>query len=156
MRHEFIKISYIFFAILIVTIFSASCSGEEFTTQYFTYPPNTNFYEKNWDCIGVVKVFSDVKPITNFSDKRVEILIKNKEEKILLREVMRFRSGSIRSSISWKEFDSIEVSLFEVGNKYAEDDYNKKLMEKGEVKLARIIYIYDKINGVFIKNTVSN
>jgi hypothetical protein len=41
-------------------------------------------------------------------------------------------SASFEREIIWNEFENLQISLFERGNKYAEDEYNKRLIREGQ------------------------
>lgn len=127
-----------------------ACSQSEYTMQYFTFPVETQPHNNNWEYIGKIKVASNKKPITTKSMKMVELTIHNKSDDVLLKEVFEFNGASIRGEVSWKTFEKLNITLFEVGNKFANDSYNKNLIIKGPKLLITKSYHYNSKNREFI------
>lgn len=72
----------------------------------------------------------------------VNIKIYDQHKSIFLSDDLTFISASIQANVAWSDFKKISIELFEVGNKYAGDSYNKKLIENGPNKLINLIYEY--------------
>lgn len=141
-------LAHAFFVLFLFTI--QSCSASNFTTQHFSFPPESQPHETHWQYIGFVKVSSsDNQAITKKSKKDVWVKIVDKEEREVLNEKMQFDSASIQSTIIWIEHDSIQIELHEVGNKYSNDSYNNDLLKSGPVLLAIINYKYDSNTKLF-------
>ena len=135
----------------IMLLFVASCNGSEYTTQHFTFPPGSKPHENNWQYTALVIVTSNQSPITKKSKKNVKIEIYDKSKKIFLSDKFEFISASIRANVAWEEFEEIRVELLEVGNRFAEDDYNKQLIKSGPNKLLNLTYKYNQEGGKFRK-----
>ncbi|MBU1342366.1 MAG: hypothetical protein KKE44_24965 [Proteobacteria bacterium] len=125
-----------------------SCSNE-YTTQHFSFPPGSMPSENNWEYTALTIVSSKQKPITKKSKKNVRIKIYDKNKTIFLNDTFKFVSASIRTNVEWKEFKEIRIKLFEVGNKFSEDTYNKNLLKSGPNSLLELTYQYDQESKQF-------
>ncbi len=56
---------------------------------------------------------------------------------------MEFESASIASKIQWEESERLTLDIYERGNQFAEDDYNKQLTEEGPRHLITLSYAWD-------------
>jgi hypothetical protein len=136
--------------IVLILSFFTSCSTE-YTGQYFSYPPGSKPHQKNWEYKAIVLVSSNKKPITKKSKKRVQIKVYDKIETTILNDEFEFVGASIYAKVVWKKFDDIKIELLEVGNKYAKDKYNKKLIQSGPNRLIEVNYKYDQQSKKFKK-----
>lgn len=143
------------FIVVAVSVFflACSCSGSDYTTQYFTFPPDSKPHENNWQYMAVIKVSSDKRPITAKSMKTVEIKVHDQNKALYLGDVFRFGSASVRANVSWEIFEEIKVELLEEGNKFAEDSYNRKLVKEGSNHLLEITYRYDPKSEKFMQSS---
>lgn len=96
-----------------------------------------------------IKVLSKHTPITDRSSKEVQLTIVDHSENLLLEKRYSFFCASIKATADWVEFDSLNLKLNEVGNSFAKDEYNKKLIEIGPITLIQLSLKYDNINKVF-------
>ena len=71
---------------------------------------------------------------------------------------MEYFSAGIDIIIEWDKFENLEILLSEKGNIFAEDDYNKQLIENGPKKIIQLNYTYDPSIEKFVrtKNDISN
>ncbi|MBU1053430.1 MAG: hypothetical protein KKC46_06320 [Proteobacteria bacterium] len=134
---------------LIMLLFAISCTGSEYTTQHFSFPPESKPHENDWQYITLVIVSSDNSPITYKSEKVVKIKIHDQNNNIFLDDDYRFTCASVRANVVWDKFEEIKIDLYEVGNKYAKGSYNEQLLNVGPTRLISLIYQYDKKNNEF-------
>lgn len=134
--------------VFILLSFVASCQTE-YTTQHFSFPPGSKAHEQGSKCILLVIVSTSQTPITKKSGKKVKIKIYDKNKRILLDDGFDFISASIKANVVWNDFDNIHVELTEIGNKFSEDNYNKKLIKHGPAELIILNYKYNKQSNVF-------
>jgi hypothetical protein len=129
---------------LILSLISLSCSGYDYTTQHFSYPPGSKPHDNNWQYTALVIVSSHKSPISKKSRKYVKFMVYDKNKKNFLTDEYEFNSASITAHVVWVTFDELNIELFEVGNEFADDDYNKILIERGPNILLKILYKYDQ------------
>ena len=128
---------------LMILLISTSCHKVEYTGQNFSFPPGSKPHENDWEYMTQVLVSSYTTPITKKSKKNVQIKIYDKNKTFLLRDKFEFICASIDATAVWEKFEEIKVDLLEVGNQFAEDDYNKKLVKFGPNKLLSLTYHYN-------------
>lgn len=138
--------------LLIMFPFTLSCSGSEYTTRYFSFPPGTKPHENEWQFMTLVIVSSNQKPIAKKSRKKVKIRIYDKNKTDLLNEDFEFVSASIDAKVVWNTFKEISVELVEVGNKFADDPYNEQLLKAGPNSLLKLTYKYAQNDRKFFRN----
>ena len=120
------------------------CKNSSYSFKAFSYPPSSKPHEANWEYSGRVIVTSREKgSLSKESEKFVQIIIKDKSKRIYLSDKLKFKCGNIDALIMWDQFEKLEVTLLEVGNKFANDDYNKELRRKGPIRLTNLKYRYD-------------
>lgn len=129
-----------------------NCNGNEYTTKHFSFPPSSKPHENDWQYTALVIVTSKQRPITNKSKKKVEITIYDRSKNIYLDEYFEFDSASIDANVVWEKFDEFRVELVEVGNEFAKDDYNKKLLTSGQNELLKLTYKYNQEDKKFKKS----
>lgn len=134
---------------LIMLFFATSCSGSEYTTQHFSFPPESKPHENDWKYMALVIVSSDKSPITDKSEKVVKIEIHDQSSAIFLDDGYKFTCASVRVNVVWDKFEEIKVDIDEVGNKFAKDPYNEQLLKTGSNRLISLIYQYDKKSNKF-------
>ncbi len=127
-----------------------SCQSE-YTTQHFSFPPGSRPHENDWKYTALIIVSSSESPITKRSKKRVQIKVYDKSKANLLNESFEFISSSIDANVEWEKFEDIKVELLEVGNEYAKDQYNKKLLKSAPNSLIKLKYKYDQGSEKFKK-----
>lgn len=148
---EIIKNRYIVFISIytLLAICIISCNKTDYTIQAFTFPKGSKIHKNDWAYMTKIKVSSKHTPITDKSNKIVEITIYDNLENNLFERRFSFFCASIKATAEWENFDSLNVNLQEVGNKYAKDNYNKKLIINGPLTLIQLSLKYDGINKVF-------
>lgn len=137
--------------LLVIFSFTLSCSGSEYTTHHFSYPPGTKPHENEWQYMTLVTVTSKQSPITKKSRKKVNIQVYDRNKTTLLNEDFEFVVASIDAKVVWNKFEELSVELDEVGNKFAEDTYNVHLVKSGPNKLLKLTYRYDQQLRIFRK-----
>lgn len=135
----------------ILLLFAASCRKTDFAGQYFSFPPGSKPHENNWEYTGVITVSSNQTPITSKSKKKVNIKIYDRNKTIYLNEDFEFDCASIEANVVWNNFEEIKIELSEVGNRFAEDGYNKQLIKSGPNKLLNLTYKYNQEGEKFRK-----
>ena len=139
-------------AVLTCLLFLAACSGS-YSGYHFSYPPGSEPHENNWTHLGKILVWDPYgKGTTDRAEKKVEITIVDKNKKNILRHKIKQTSASISQEVYWEEFGRITIKLFEVGNKYAEDQYNKHLVEQGPKHLITLSFSWDGDKFVYTPN----
>jgi len=130
----------------------AACSGSEYTGQYFSYPPSSKPYENNWTYIGNIVVWgSSEGSVCKLSKKIVRIAIEDKKGRELLSDKLEFNKGCIRSTIEWSDFSKVVITLSEEGNKYTNDDYNRKLLKMGANRFKVLTYNFNESLNKFVR-----
>jgi hypothetical protein len=122
---------------------SSSCTGADYTTQHFSFPPGSKPHENDWQYSALVIVSSNKSPITKKSRKYVKIKVYDKYKANLLTDEFEVLSASITAKVVWDKFDELNIELFEEGNEFADDDYNKSLVSHGPKKLLNKSYKYN-------------
>jgi len=139
------------FAILaILNVGIAGCSEKMYSFHSFSYPPNSMPHENNWEYLGKVVISSKAKgPLTKKSEKNVKITVVDKNKNVYLTDELKFISAYIEPSITWYDFEKIQINLFEVGNEFSKDAYNQNLIKRGPNRLGSLNYAYDSENKKF-------
>jgi hypothetical protein len=136
------KLNHIFIFVFLALLTLSACQTE-YTTQHFSFPPGSKPHEDNWEYTALIIVSSRKRPITKRSKKNIQIKVYNKSKAIFLDDNFEFISASIEANIVWEKFEEIRVGLIEVGNKYADDQYNKQLLKSGPKSLLELTYKYE-------------
>ena len=136
---------------VLLMIPSISSCNNVYTGKHFSFPPESNPHENNWQYAGQVIVSSNQTPITKKSKKNIQIKIYDKNKTVFLNDDFQFISASIDTNVLWEKFEEIRIELFEVGNKYAKDSYNQRLLKAGPKSLLILKYQYDRKKKKFMK-----
>jgi len=145
MTNKAVKCILIVLLILIIlSVGIAGCNEKMYSFHSFSYPPNSMPHEDNWEYLGKVVVSSKEKgPLTQKSEKNVKITIVDKNKNVYLSDELKIISAYIEPSITWYNFEKIQIILFEVGNEFSKDAYNQNLIKKGPNRLESLKYAYD-------------
>jgi hypothetical protein len=90
------------------------------------------------------------------SQKWIHITVRDRKEKNYLNDELEFYCAGPDIVIEWNHFEKLDITLFEKGNKFAEDDYNKQLIEKGPNTLVHLSYSFDRSINKFIRKRTNN
>jgi hypothetical protein len=121
----------------------ASCS-RSYSIQAFSFPPGSKPHESNWTYICKVIDWQQIgKNHVEKGKRNIEIIISDKNKKNVLEDSFEIESASIRTNIKWLQLKHLTLELYEVGNKYADDEYNKNLLNKGPRHLITLNYVWD-------------
>ena len=134
--------------ITLILLIVISC-GSEYIFQIESFPPGTKPSGYDWEYSSIVIVTSNKSPITRKSKKKVYIKIYDRKKTYYLKDNYKFVSATIKASFIWEKFDEIRIKLFEVGNKYSEDPYNKQLVKDGPNFLIELTYQFDNESRQF-------
>lgn len=143
-----IQLVFTFFILTVILI--TSCKTE-YSTQHFSFPPGSLPHEDDWDYTAVIIVSSSESPITKKSKKNVQIKVFDNKKNQFLNKKYDIVSASIYANVVWEEFENIRVKLFETGNEYAKDAYNKKLLLSGPFCVMDLKYGYEEKDKQFIE-----
>ncbi len=139
MKNYFKKIT----ALLFTLILFSSCS-RDYSFQSFAFPPDSQPHENNWSYLCKVIYWQQAGKVPVEKGKRkIEIIINDKNKNKVLEDTFEIVSTSIETKIQWTEFERLVLNIYEKGNKYAEDEYNKKLIKDGPKHLITISYVWD-------------
>ena len=83
------------------------------------------------------------KKATEKGERKIQIIITDKNKTNVLREELVLESASIKSKIKWDNLESLTLDLYEIGNQFAEDHYNKQLIKEGPRHLITLSYEWD-------------
>jgi hypothetical protein len=72
----------------------------------------------------------------------------------LLADSLTVESSSVETIVHWERFEELTIALYEKGNPYANDAYNKELLLQGKRPLAKMTYIWE--NGKYKKRASPN
>ena len=75
--------------------------------------------------------------------RKIEIFIYDKKENKLLHDEIILDCASLEREISWDKFDSLTIKLYERGNQFANNEYNKKLIKEGQRHLITLNYSWN-------------
>ncbi len=148
-KHYLLKLSIF---LLFILLFLLTSCVEHYTGQFFSFPPGSKPHTNDWLYLGDITITSDKLPLTAKSNRNVNIKINDKNKRLFLNEDLTFNCASIRANIVWNEFEKIIIELYEEGNPYSEDEYNKQLIISGSNHLITLIYKYDPKNKKFIRD----
>ena len=133
------QITTILFALLFLSGCSRSYSG-----QIFSFPPGSKPHENDWTYLcKVIDWAPRGKNATEKGKRKIQIIIHDKNKNNVLWDEFELESASIESKIQWIKFENVTLDLYERGNEYAEDDYNKKLIKSGPKHLITLNYVWD-------------
>jgi hypothetical protein len=140
---------------MMVSISLGSCRNTSYSFRAFSYPPGSQPHQDNWEYSGTVVVTSQEKgSLSKKSAKSVYIVVKDKSKRTYLSDRLEFHCGQIDSSIKWDKFEELEIILYEVGNEFADNEYNKELLKKGPIRLCLLKYRYDSASREFERAAV--
>ncbi|MFZ5564048.1 MAG: hypothetical protein ACOZBW_08335 [Thermodesulfobacteriota bacterium] len=140
------RLQYILYQTLaIVTAMLLLCScSRSYSGEFFSFPPRSKPHENNWTYLCQVTNWAPFgKNATERGNRKIQIIVNDKNKTKMLEDEFELVSASIRSKITWERIEKLSLDLYEVGNKFAEDDYNKKLIEEGPRHLITLNYIWD-------------
>ena len=137
-------------SIILCFLFLFSCS-RSYNSQYFSFPPGSKPHEDDWTYLCQIISWDPFwKNSTEKGNRKVQIFIQDTEKHDLLQDELKVESASIDAKIKWEDRQHIELMLYERGNEYAEDEYNKLLIKNGPRHLVTLNYFW---NGEkYIKN----
>ena len=131
-------------AFIVALFFCFQCSDKIYITKEFSFPPKRD----NWKYKGTITISSRGNPDER-NRKTVKIVVKDKEDNVVLDDSMMFTGVEIDARVTWKKSPHIKVVVREKGNKGANDEYNKKLVKRGPRVLTRTNYWFDSTKGKF-------
>lgn len=115
-----------------------------YSGQYFSFPPGTKPHENNWEYLCKIINWQQLgKHPVEKGKRKIEITINDKDKNKVLEDAFEIESASIETKIKWEKFEKISLDLYEVGNQYADDDYNKQLITTGPRHLTTLKYVWD-------------
>jgi hypothetical protein len=121
----------------------SSCS-RSYSFQAFSYPPDSQPHENNWTYICKVIDWQQTgKRQVEKGKRKIEIIINDRNKNNVLEDTLEIESASIETKIQWAELEQLTLDLYEVGNEYAEDEYNKQLIKEGPKHLITLNYVWD-------------
>lgn len=129
-------------------ILARGCGGTVYSMQVFTYPPDGNLDTGDWQYLLEYRAESR-EPLTSHADKVVTIVIKDSAERTLLRDRLTLLCARVRAEATWHDAHSVDVRLYEVGSKAADDEYNRAPVQDGPRDLRTLRYRYNAADGVF-------
>ncbi len=140
--------------IAFITLFmTITGCNHSYTFQLFAYPPDIAPHEHGWSYLCQVIAWSEHNgPVTRRGSKKIAILIKDKDDKILLRDQLRLTAASIKAKTLWNNFENIQITIYEEGNQFSEDEYNRSLIESGPKLIGTLNYYYDEKSKRFEKS----
>ena len=128
------------------------CERRPYSGKLFCYPPYCKPHEDNWEYRGSVIVTQHEKgSFAKKTHKIITIEIKDRGGTNYLSDELRFYCANIDTHIKWDQFDKIVITLFEVGNKFEDDNYNKALIENGPNKLIQLNYLFKHSTNKFVR-----
>lgn len=144
----------LFFSIILVALFLYGCKGEVYSGKLFSYPPNSQPHDNNREYLGkVIVTQKENTPFTRKAHKTIRINIeKDSNQKKYLSDKLIFFCADIDPVIEWDHFENLNITLFEVGNEFADDDYNRQLIKTGPQKLIHLFYVFDPKLNKFVRS----
>ena len=126
-----------------------SCGKKDYTVKAFTFPKGSKVHKNDWDYMAEIIVSSSHTPITDKSKKNVIIKILNSSKKVLFEKEYDFIGASIRAYATWDVYHTISLKIQEEGNEYAEDKYNKDLIQSGPKIMVDLLCHYNQEKSIF-------
>jgi hypothetical protein len=83
------------------------------------------------------------KKATDKGNRKIQIIITDKNKANVLKGAFELESASIESKIKWEQMESLSLDLYEIGNRFAEDEYNKKSIKESPKHLITLNYVWD-------------
>lgn len=124
--------------------------SKELYGTIFSFPPGSKPHESIWTYQGQRISWDPFgKTGTEKCKRKIEIYIKNKDYDNVLRANLDLNCASVRGKIHWVKFEELTIELFEEGNTFATDEYNKWLLKEGPKLLLTLNYIWNE--NKFIK-----
>ena len=137
-------------ASLLLALSLLGCA-RSYSSIHFSYPPSSAPHEDNWTYSGLILAWDPLgKRPTEKGIRKIEIRIKDKDNKVVLKDQLELDCASIDRKIHWEKFDNLTIELFERGNEYAEDEYNRGLVKEGPKHLLTLKYHW---NGTRFKRS---
>lgn len=126
---------------IIFSMFLLTSCCRSFGSQLFSYPPGSKPHENNWTYFGVVRQWEpNFKALSQRGKRKIEIIVSDKSDHKVLEDSFQIDSAYIHPEINWTTFEELSINLYEEGNKFASDDYNKQLIKEGPRKLNTLLY----------------
>jgi hypothetical protein len=139
-------------ALIILLVLLSGCGGHNYTLKYLAYPPEIAPHEDGWSYLCQVTTLAEhYGPVSQRGPKKIEILIKDKNDKIFLEDQLQVVSASIDPQISWSRFENIQILILEKGNQYSQDEYNLSLIKNGTRLIETLDYDLDEKTKLFVK-----
>ena len=137
--------------LIVLMIFSGGCA-RGWGSKYFTYPPGTTAHEGNYLYIGTIHQETELgENATDRKTKTVWITIRGKDGTLRLSRKFQLTAASIDGKITWVDLRKLQIQLFESGNPYNSNEYNKWLIAQGPRKIFYIEFTYDEKSGQFVE-----
>ena len=107
--------NYYYFLFLIIILGLTACS-RTWTSQSFSYPPDSKPHEENWSHRGQITVLHLFgEPAKTHGNKTMRIVINDKEGNSLLNDELNITGGLFRHKIDWFEFGTLKIQTYEEG-----------------------------------------
>lgn len=140
------------FLVLFAVSAHYGCKKSAFPGKLFCYPPSSKPHESTWTYLGSVLVKQSEKgSFSKRSVKSIYITVRDRQEKLYLNDELEVYCAGLHIATEWDQFEELEITLIEKGNKFAEDDYNKKLIENGPNTLIQLKYSFDDSLNKFVR-----
>jgi hypothetical protein len=112
--------------------------------QVFSFPPGSKPHQDNWTYLCKVIDWAPFgKASVEKGKRKIDIIIHDKSKINVLQDTLEIESASIETKIKWYKFEHITLSLYERGNEYAKDEYNKRLIKEGRKHLVTLSYVWN-------------
>jgi len=158
MKYKFNLLIVLFLGLLFLFACSRSYSG-----FFFSYPADSKPHENNWTYLGKIIAWDPfLKKPTDKGIRKIQIIVQDKEKNVVLEDKLEFNCAPISREIIWSTLEKLNIKIYERGNPFAEDEYNKRLIKEGPRLLISLLYIWDgekyikegteQINSVGAKN----
>lgn len=136
--------------VFLVLFFTSGCS-RSYSGFYFSYPAESKPHENNWTYFGKITVWDPFgKKATERAKRKIEIYVYNKNEEKVLYDSIELITASLEKEIIWDKFETLTIKLYERGNEFSSDEYNKKLIKEGKRHLITLKYFWN--GNKFIRN----
>ncbi|MCP3876249.1 MAG: hypothetical protein GY699_24290 [Desulfobacteraceae bacterium] len=144
------KLNFKHITIAFFTLFLIFGCSRSYSIFFFSYPADSQPHENNWTHLGKIIAWDPRgKKATEQGKRKIEIIIHDKKESKLLHDEIELVSSMLDKKIIWNEFENLQIMLYESGNEFVEDEYNKKLVKEGPRHLITLNYYWN--GSKFIK-----
>lgn len=141
--------------VLLVACMAAACKPVNYEMdEAGAFPPGTTFAANDWKYgVFVYQSSSDTGTLCDLQNKDVWIRVAPRHGSLLVNDHLgEIRACLVVGKVSWRDFDRIDVALWEEGGSGEwNDSYSQALAKSGGRLLRTVSYVYDPTQKTFVR-----